>query len=267
MSKGRYEKRKVGETGKGRNLSEAKSGERVMEEKKPMIRCVDVKKIYNKGKENQLEALAGVSCEIWQGELVAVMGKSGCGKSTLLHILGCLDTLDGGEYQLNGKKMEAARDREMARIRNEQIGIVLQDFALVEEFTAMENVLLPLDFSAKKIHGKKALALEALKKVEMEAYAGQVTGTMSGGQKQRVAIARAIVNSPAVLLADEPTGALDTATSEGIMDLFEKLNRSGMTIVVVTHDPQVALRCGRTFEMKDGRIREAAAVRTDTAPG
>ena len=238
-----------------------------MKNEEAMIRCSHIKKIYNKDKPNQLEALSDVTFSVEPGELVAVMGKSGCGKSTLLHILGCLDTLDGGEYQLNGKKMEAARDREMARIRNEQIGIVLQDFALVEEFTAMENVLLPLDFSAKKIHGKKALALEALKKVEMEEYAGQVTGTMSGGQKQRVAIARAIVNYPAVLLADEPTGALDTATSEGIMDLFEKLNRSGMTIVVVTHDPQVALRCGRTFEMKDGRMWEAAAVRTDSAPG
>ena len=238
-----------------------------MKNEEAMIRCSHIKKIYNKDKPNQLEALSDVTFSVEPGELVAVMGKSGCGKSTLLHILGCLDTLDGGEYQLNGKKMEAARDREMARIRNEQIGIVLQDFALVEEFTAMENVLLPLDFSAKKIHGKKALALEALKKVEMEEYAGQVTGTMSGGQKQRVAIARAIVNDPAVLLADEPTGALDTATSEGIMDLFEKLNRSGMTIVVVTHDPQVALRCGRTFEMKDGRMWEAAAVRTDSAPG
>ena len=238
-----------------------------MKNEEAMIRCSHIKKIYNKDKPNQLEALSDVTFSVEPGELVAVMGKSGCGKSTLLHILGCLDTLDGGEYQLNGKKMEAARDREMARIRNEQIGIVLQDFALVEEFTAMENVLLPLDFSAKKIHGKKALALEALKKVEMEEYAGQVTGTMSGGQKQRVAIARAIVNSPAVLLADEPTGALDTATSEGIMDLFEKLNRSGMTIVVVTHDPQVALRCGRTFEMKDGRMREASAVRAGASPG
>ena len=227
-----------------------------MKNEEAMIRCSHIKKIYNKDKPNQLEALSDVTFSVEPGELVAVMGKSGCGKSTLLHILGCLDTLDGGEYQLNGKKMEAARDREMARIRNEQIGIVLQDFALVEEFTAIENVLLPLDFSAKKIHGKKALALEALKKVEMEEYAGQVTGTMSGGQKQRVAIARAIVNDPAVLLADEPTGALDTATSEGIMDLFEKLNRSGMTIVVVTHDPQVALRCGRIFEMKDGRMWE-----------
>ena len=227
-----------------------------MKNEEAMIRCSHIKKIYNKDKPNQLEALSDVTFSVEPGELVAVMGKSGCGKSTLLHILGCLDTLDGGEYQLNGKKMEAARDREMARIRNEQIGIVLQDFALVEEFTAMENVLLPLDFSAKKIHGKKALALEALKKVEMEEYAGQVTGTMSGGQKQRVAIARAIVNDPAVLLADEPTGALDTATSEGIMYLFEKLNRSGMTIVVVTHDPQVALRCGRIFEMKDGRMWE-----------
>ena len=238
-----------------------------MKNEEAMIRCSHIKKIYNKDKPNQLEALSDVTFSVEPGELVAVMGKSGCGKSTLLHILGCLDTLDGGDYQLNGKKMEAARDREMARIRNEQIGIVLQDFALVEEFTAMENVLLPLDFSAKKIHGKKALALEALKKVEMEAYAGQVTGTMSGGQKQRVAIARAIVNDPAVLLADEPTGALDTATSEGIMDLFEKLNRSGMTIVVVTHDPQVALRCGRTFEMKDGRMREASAVRAGASPG
>ena len=139
-----------------------------MKNEEAMIRCSHIKKIYNKDKPNQLEALSDVTFSVEPGELVAVMGKSGCGKSTLLHILGCLDTLDGGEYQLNGKKMEAARDREMARIRNEQIGIVLQDFALVEEFTAMENVLLPLDFSAKKIHGKKALALEALKKVEME---------------------------------------------------------------------------------------------------
>lgn len=229
----------------------------MMEERTPMIRCVNLKKIYNKGKPNELEALKDVSCDIWPGEPAAVMGKSGCGKSTLLHILGCLDTFDGGEYILDGKRMEGTRDRELARIRNEKIGIVLQDFALVEEFTALENVMLPLDFSAKRIRRKKEMAREALEQVEMGDCPDQTAATMSGGQKQRVAIARAIANSPAVLLADEPTGALDTATSEGIMNLFEKLNRMGMTILVVTHDPQVARRCGRILEMKDGKLHLA----------
>lgn len=232
-----------------------------MTEYMPMIQCTNLKKIYNKGKPNELEALTDVTCEIRSGELVAVIGKSGCGKSTFLHILGCLDTFDSGDYLLDGKKMGTVGEQEMARIRNEKVGIVLQDFALVEEFTAMENVLLPLDFSRRKIPEKKKLAKEALEKVEMDACCDQVTGTMSGGQKQRVAIARAIVNHPKVLLADEPTGALDTHTSDGIMELFEKLNKMGMTIVIVTHDPQIAARCGRIMEMKDGCIenmRDAA---------
>ncbi len=225
-----------------------------MRNEEAMIRCSHIKKIYNKDKPNQLEALSDVTFSMDQGELVAIMGKSGCGKSTFLHILGCLDTFDDGEYFLDGKKLKTAKDQEMARIRNEQIGIVLQDFALVEEFTAMENVLLPLDFSRRKIPEKKKMAEEALEKVEMGMCINQVTGTMSGGQKQRVAIARAIVNHPKILLADEPTGALDTHTSDGIMELFEKLNEMGMTIVIVTHDPQIAARCGRILEMKDGRI-------------
>ena len=225
-----------------------------MRNEEAMIRCSHIKKIYNKDKPNQLEALSDVTFSMDQGELVAIMGKSGCGKSTFLHILGCLDTFDDGEYFLDGKKLKTAKDQEMARIRNEQIGIVLQDFALVEEFTAMENVLLPLDFSRRKIPEKKKMAEEALEKVEMGMCINQVTGTMSGGQKQRVAIARAIVNHPKILLADEPTGALDTHTSDGIMELFEKLNEMGMTIVIVTHVPQIAARCGRMLEMKDGRI-------------
>ena len=225
-----------------------------MRNEEAMIRCSHIKKIYNKDKPNQLEALSDVTFSMDQGELVAIMGKSGCGKSTFLHILGCLDTFDDGEYFLDGKKLKTAKDQEMARIRNEQIGIVLQDFALVEEFTAMENVLLPLDFSRRKIPEKKKMAEVALEKVEMGMCINQVTGTMSGGQKQRVAIARAIVNHPKILLADEPTGALDTHTSDGIMELFEKLNEMGMTIVIVTHDPQIAARCGRILEMKDGRI-------------
>ena len=225
-----------------------------MRNEEAMIRCSHIKKIYNKDKPNQLEALSDVTFSMDQGELVAIMGKSGCGKSTFLHILGCLDTFDDGEYFLDGKKLKTAKDQEMARIRNDQIGIVLQDFALVEEFTAMENVLLPLDFSRRKIPEKKKMAEEALEKVEMGMCINQVTGTMSGGQKQRVAIARAIVNHPKILLADEPTGALDTHTSDGIMELFEKLNEMGMTIVIVTHDPQIAARCGRILEMKDGRI-------------
>ena len=138
-----------------------------MRNEEAMIRCSHIKKIYNKDKPNQLEALSDVTFSMDQGELVAIMGKSGCGKSTFLHILGCLDTFDDGEYFLDGKKLKTAKDQEMARIRNEQIGIVLQNFALVEEFTAMENVLLPLDFSRRKIPEKKKMAEEALEKVEM----------------------------------------------------------------------------------------------------
>lgn len=226
-----------------------------MENKKTaVIQCIHIWKKYNKGKENELTALKDVSFEVKEGEMVAVMGKSGSGKSTLMHILGCLDYYDMGKYFLEGEKIQKLSDRKMAAIRNEKIGIVMQNFALVEEFTALENVILPLDFARKCQKEKNKLATEALKRVEMYEEAEQICATMSGGQKQRVAIARAIVNEPAILLADEPTGALDVHTTENILNLLKNLNESGMTIVMITHDPLVAQVCTRTVYLKDGTI-------------
>lgn len=229
-----------------------------MEKRDVIIHCSNLKKIYNKGKINQFEALSEVSFTVYQGEILAITGKSGSGKSTLLHILGCLDRYDEGEYLLNGRKIWNLRDGEMARIRNEHIGIVMQNFALVEEFTAYDNVLLPLDFSGKRMDGKKARALKALEMVDMKEYANQKTQTLSGGQKQRVAIARSIINSPDILLADEPTGALDTQTTGEIIELFLRLKKNGMTVVIVTHDPLVAACCQRIIQLQDGKITEKA---------
>lgn len=229
-----------------------------MEKREVIIHCNNLKKIYNKGRINQFEALSEVSFSVYQGEIVAITGKSGSGKSTLLHILGCLDRYDEGEYLLNGRKIWNLRDGEMARIRNEHIGIVMQNFALVEEFTAFDNVLLPLDFSGKRMDGKKARALKALEMVDMKEYANQKTQTLSGGQKQRVAIARSIINSPDILLADEPTGALDTQTTGEIIELFLRLKKNGMTVIIVTHDPLVAACCQRIIQLQDGKITEKA---------
>lgn len=229
-----------------------------MEKREVIIHCSNLKKVYNKGKINQFKALSEVSFTVYQGEIVAITGKSGSGKSTLLHILGCLDRYDEGEYLLNGRKIWNLRDGEMARIRNEHIGIVMQNFALVEEFTAFDNVLLPLDFSGKRMDGKKARALKALEMVDMKEYANQKTQTLSGGQKQRVAIARSIINSPDILLADEPTGALDTQTTGEIIELFLRLKKNGMTVIIVTHDPLVAACCQRIIQLQDGKITEKA---------
>lgn len=182
------------------------------------------------------------------------MGRSGSGKSTLMHILGGLLSFDSGEYYLNGEKIEKLKDRDGARLRNEKIGMVMQNFALVDEFTALENVMLPLDFHKKKISDKKKKAQEALEKVDMQEYARQICKTMSGGQKQRVAIARAIVNQPLLLMADEPTGALDRENSKMTLELFRHLHENGMTILLITHDPWVADQCDRILTIQDGCI-------------
>lgn len=196
----------------------------------------------------------GVSCEISDGEMVAIIGKSGAGKSTLLHILACIDSYQSGEYTIDGTLVKNLSEWQYAKIRNEKIGIVMQDFALVEDFSALENVLIPLDFAKKKIKNKKEKALEALKAVGMGDLSKKPCNKLSGGQKQRVAIARAIVNEPAMILADEPTGALDTKTSAEIMELFKRLNKEGKTVVIVTHDPKVAEQCSRVIEVSDGKI-------------
>lgn len=219
-----------------------------------MIKIENVTKIYNKNKANEFTALQDVSFSVENGEMIAIVGKSGAGKSTLLHILACVDSYEDGEYYLDDLLVKNKNDKENARIRNRYLGIVMQDYALVEDFTALENVMLPLDFSKERIKNKKQRALDMLKQVDMEEFANKPINKLSGGQKQRVAIARAIANDPKVILADEPTGALDSKNTEQIMDILKELNRKGKTIIVVTHDPLVSKRCGRIIEIADGEI-------------
>lgn len=219
-----------------------------------MIKLNDIVKIYNPKKVNEFEALHGVTAEIADGEMVAIIGKSGAGKSTLLHILACIDNYQSGEYTIDGTLVKNLSERQYAKIRNEKIGMIMQDFALIEDFTALENVMIPLNFSKKKVKNKKEKAIKALKSVGIEELAKKPCNKLSGGQKQRVAIARAIVNQPSIILADEPTGALDTKTSAEIMELFKSLNDQGRTVIIVTHDLIVAEQCDRVIEISDGMI-------------
>lgn len=219
-----------------------------------MIKLKNIHKIYNEHKANEYEALKGVSIEISVGEMVAVIGKSGAGKSTLLHILACIDSYEEGEFYFDDLLIKNLSEKKYARIRNEKIGIVMQDFALVDNFTSIDNVMLPLDFAKSKKQGKTDLALNSLKSVGMGEFAKKSVNQLSGGQKQRVAIARAIVNNPDIILADEPTGALDSKTAGEIINIFKELNSQGKTIIIVTHDLEVAKKCDRIIEIADGVI-------------
>ena len=219
-----------------------------------MIILKNIKKVYNPKKPNAFEALHDVSLTIEDGELAAVIGKSGAGKSTLLHILACIDSYEKGEYKIDGISTVNLSERRSAQLRNEKIGMVMQDFALVEDFTALENVLLPLEFAKRKKPNRKLAAMNALKSVGMEEYAKKPVNKLSGGQKQRVAIARAIVNEPSVILADEPTGALDSKTAAEIMGVFRELHTQGKTVIIVTHDMSIAQQCGRIIEISDGNL-------------
>lgn len=221
-----------------------------------MIEIKNVYKTYNLGKTNAFTALKDVTLTIHDGEMVAIIGKSGAGKSTLMHILGCIDDFEKGEYHLNGKDISKTNERKRAEIRNKEVGIVLQDFALMEQYSVIENVLMPLYFT--KDAGKKRIreqkAIDILRQLEMDQLADKKVNKLSGGQKQRVAIARAMINQPGILLADEPTGALDVKTSEEIMGVFKKLNEQGTTVIIITHDLEVARACDRVVEISDGKI-------------
>ena len=221
-----------------------------------MIEIDYIYKIYNKGKVNEFTALKGVSLRISEGEMVAVIGKSGAGKSTLMHIIGCIDDFEQGKYYLNGQDVSKLNEKKRAIIRNRDIGIVLQDFALMENYTVIENVLMPLFFSkdAGNRRMREEKAKDILSELEMDEIMDKKVNKLSGGQKQRVAIARAMINNPKVLLADEPTGALDVKTSLDIMNVFKQLNAKGTTVIIITHDMEVANECNRIIEICDGNI-------------
>ncbi len=220
-----------------------------------MIQIKNLVKIYNKGKTNEFCALKGIDLSIEEGEMVAITGKSGAGKSTLLHILAAIDSYDKGSYLVDGVSVGDLKEKDRARFRNQKIGIVMQDYALIDEYTIEENVQIPLIFGKVKGNDvRREKIMTALENVGLAELAKKPVRQLSGGQKQRVAIARALVNNPAFLLADEPTGALDSKTSGEIMDVFEKLNQGGKTVIIVTHDMEVAARCGRVIEISDGEI-------------
>lgn len=219
-----------------------------------MLKIENLTKTYNYKKSNAFTALKDVSLEVADGEMLAIIGKSGAGKSTLLHIIGCIDKFEKGSYTIDGTDVHSLSDNKLAKIRNEKVGIVMQDFALIDEYSVIENVMIPLNFSKKKLGKPKELAMKALERVGISDLAKKPVSKLSGGQKQRAAIARAIVNDPSFILADEPTGALDTKTSSEIMELFTELNKSGKTVIIITHDLTVADKCKRKVEISDGRI-------------
>ncbi len=218
-----------------------------------LIRMEDIWKTYQMGAE-EVHALRGISLQVKKGEYVAIVGPSGSGKSTLMNIIGCLDTPTKGNYWLNGQLVSEMNDDQLARIRNKEIGFVFQTFNLLPRATALQNVELPLIYAGIPAQQRYELACKALEAVELSDRAGHKPNELSGGQRQRVAIARALVNNPSILLADEPTGALDSKTSIEIMLLFEKLHEKGNTIIIVTHERDIAARAHRIITIRDGMI-------------
>jgi putative ABC transport system ATP-binding protein len=218
-----------------------------------LIETVDLWKTYLMGSE-EIHALRGVTLQIERGEYVAVMGPSGSGKSTLMNLIGCLDTPSKGSYLLNGKQVGRMNDNELARIRNEEIGFVFQTFNLLPRATALRNVELPLVYAGMPAKDRDARARHALEMVELTSRINHRPNELSGGQRQRVAIARALVNNPSILLADEPTGNLDSKTGLEIMGVFERLHKAGNTIVLVTHEPDVAAYAYRAIHIRDGQV-------------
>ena len=222
-----------------------------------MIRIEGITKHYRMG-DSVVHALDGVDLTVEKGEFVSITGASGSGKSTMMHLIGCLDRPTSGYYYIDNQRVDRLSDRRLARIRNTNIGFVFQTFNLINRTTALDNVVLPLVYSRRG--GAKALALRALERVGLAQRAHHKPSELSGGERQRVAIARALVNNPPLLLADEPTGNLDSRTGEQILDLFNELHRDGVTIVLVTHEMAIAAQAQRVVRMKDGKILEDRKV-------
>lgn len=219
-----------------------------------LIDIKDIYKIYNEGKESEVRALNGVSLSIGRGEFVAIIGASGSGKSTLMNILGCLDIPTYGDYSLNGQDVTDRTDRQLAHIRNKEIGFIFQGYNLIPALTAYENVELPLIYQGVSILKRRDIVMEALEKVGMADRWKHKPAEMSGGQQQRVAIARAIATHPPIIMADEPTGALDSKTGKHVLEILHELNDEGATIILITHDNSIAATAKRIVRISDGCI-------------
>ena len=227
-------------------------------QKRPIISMTDITKVYTVGGE-EVRALDGASLTIYEGEFVSIIGPSGSGKSTLMNIIGCLDVADSGEYILDGQSIEQYSEDELARIRNRKIGFIFQNFNLLSRMSAQANVELPLIYQRSHLNERREQASRALERVGLAGRANHKPTELSGGQQQRVAIARALATNPAILLADEPTGNLDSKTGEDIMALFHELHRAGDTIVLITHNDEIAKQSQRRIHIMDGRVTEVKA--------
>jgi len=220
-----------------------------------LIHIENMKKIYNPG-ENEVRALDGIDLDIERGDLVAIVGHSGSGKSTLMNMLGCLDTPTSGKYVLDGQDVASMTDNQLADVRNKEIGFIFQGFNLISNLDAVGNVELPLVYRGVSKNERKQLAMEALKSVGLEDRMKHKPNEMSGGQQQRVAVARAVAAKPPIILADEPTGNLDTKSTQEIMEILKELHRSGRTVIIITHDEEIASQAHRVIRILDGRIEE-----------
>ncbi len=228
-----------------------------------LIDIQDLYKIYNEGQESEVRALDGVSLQIDRGEFVAIVGASGSGKSTMMNVLGCLDVPTRGRYDLNGTDVTSLKDKELAHIRNREIGFIFQGYNLLQDLDALDNVILPLIYRGTSIFEREELAMAALARVGMDGRAHHRPGQMSGGQQQRVAIARAIATKPPIIMADEPTGALDSKTGRHVLSILQQLYREGTTILLITHDDGIAATAPRVVRLSDGKIISDAHQEVD----
>ena len=219
-----------------------------------LIEIKDIYKIYNEGLESEVRALDGVSLQIDRGEFVAIVGASGSGKSTLMNVLGCLDIPTYGDYVLDGTEVTELSDKQLAHIRNKQIGFIFQGYNLIPELNAIENVTLPLIYQGVPMGQREEMAMAALAKMEMDDRARHRPAEMSGGQQQRVAIARAIATRPPIIMADEPTGALDSKTGARVLEILRELYREGTTVLLITHDNGIAATARRVIRLSDGKV-------------